>query len=137
LLTHAGFPNGLSITDNEIATQFLKDTDETHSRLIMEYDNIPIGEMNYRNKGNGIAEIGIKICDMEKQEKGNGTQLLTMLIHTLFNELGYLKIILDTNLNNKRALLVRIRRTIDKACKLNGLQALLFLGIAFIASTLW
>lgn len=103
IMEHAGFPNGLSITDNEIAIQLSKDTDETYRRLIIEYNNVPIGEMSYRNKGNGIAEIGIKICEFEKQEKGNGTKLLTMLISTLFDELGYIKIILDTNINNQRA----------------------------------
>jgi RimJ/RimL family protein N-acetyltransferase len=59
--------------------------------------------MNYKNKGNETAEIGIKICDFTKQEKGYGTKLLKMFIKYLFNELNYEKIILDTNLNNKRA----------------------------------
>jgi RimJ/RimL family protein N-acetyltransferase len=103
IMAHAGFPKGLSITDSEIATQISKDTDETIRRLIIEHDNIAIGEMCYRNKGNAVAEIGIKICDFEKQEKGLGTQLLTMLITALFEELHYSKIILDTNLKNTRA----------------------------------
>jgi RimJ/RimL family protein N-acetyltransferase len=103
VMAHAGFPKGLHVTDNEIATQLSADTDETRRRLIIEYCNIPIGEMGYYNKGDGVAEIGIKICDFEKQEKGYGTQLLNMLICTLFNKYGYSKIILDTNLNNKRA----------------------------------
>lgn len=103
VMAHAGFPNGISITDKEVAVQLSSDTDETHRRLIIEADNVPIGEMNYRNKRNGIAEIGIKICDIEKQEKGYGTQLLRMLIGVLFNESGYEKIILDTNLSNLRA----------------------------------
>lgn len=103
IMAHAGFPNGLTITDKEISVQISKDTDETCRRLIIECDKMPIGEMNYRNKGNGVAAIGIKICDFEKQEKGYGTQLLKMLIGALFNELGYSKIILDTNLNNRRA----------------------------------
>ena len=103
VMAHAGFPNGLSITNEEIAVQLSGDTDELHRRLIIEATNVPIGEMNYRNKCNGIAEIGIKICDFEKQEKGYGTQLLKMLICALFDKFGYSKIILDTNLNNPRA----------------------------------
>lgn len=103
VMAHAGFPKGLQITDNEIATLLSADRDETCRRLIIEYCNIPIGEMAYYNKGNGVAEIGIKICDFQKQEKGYGTQLLKMLISTLFCRYGYTKIILDTNLNNKRA----------------------------------
>lgn len=59
--------------------------------------------MAYRNKGNGVAEIGIKICDSEMQGKGIGTLLLKMFIGALFNEYGYTKIILNTNLKNKRA----------------------------------
>jgi len=30
---------------------------------IIEIDSEPIGEMNYRNLGNNMCEIGIKICD--------------------------------------------------------------------------
>lgn len=103
VMVHAGFPKGLNITDNEIAAQVSEDTDETRRRLIIEYCNTPIGEMSYYDKGNGIAEIGIKICDFQKQEKGYGTRFLRMLISTLFYKYGYSKIILDTNLNNKRA----------------------------------
>lgn len=103
IMAHAGFPNGISITDKAIAEQLAADTDETHRRLIIEVDGLAIGEMNYRNKGNEIAQIGIKICDFHKQEKGYGTTLLKMLISSLFEEIGYNKIILDTNLNNLRA----------------------------------
>ncbi|ERI93362.1 acetyltransferase, GNAT family [Clostridiales bacterium oral taxon 876 str. F0540] len=103
VMAHAGFPRGLNVTDSEIAAQISEDTDETRRRLIIEHCNIPIGEMSYYNKGKGIAEIGIKICDYQKQEKGYGTLLLKMLINELFYKYGYSKIVLDTNLNNKRA----------------------------------
>jgi len=59
--------------------------------------------MNYRNKGGGVAEIGIKICDFTRQEKGLGTKLLAMFIDALFSYYGYNKIILDTNVKNERA----------------------------------
>lgn len=103
VMAHAGFPKGLNVTDKEIANQISEDTDETRRRLIMEISNIPVGEMSYYNKGSGTAEIGIKICDFQKQEKGYGTRFLKMLISTLFHTYGFTKIILDTNLNNKRA----------------------------------
>lgn len=103
VMAHAGFPNGLGTSEEIIIQQLSGDTDESHRRLIIEVDGAPTGEMNYRNKGNGIAEIGIKICDFSKQEKGHGKKLLSMLINTLFKDLGYKKIILDTNLNNLRA----------------------------------
>ena len=103
VMEHAGYPNGLAITTQEIIKDLLKDNDDYHRRLIIEINSIPVGEMNYRNKGNNIAELGIKICDFEKQEKGYGTKFLKMLIGHLLNEKGYNKIILDTNFKNKRA----------------------------------
>lgn len=103
VMEHAGFPKGLGTSEEVIIQQLSGDTDEFHRRLIIEIDEVPIGEMNYSNKGNGIAEIGIKICDFSKQEKGHGKKLLSMLINDLFKDLGYKKIVLDTNLNNLRA----------------------------------
>jgi RimJ/RimL family protein N-acetyltransferase len=40
-----------------------------------------------KGKGNNIAEIGIKICDFDKQGKGYGKKLLRMFIKYLFEEL--------------------------------------------------
>ncbi len=101
-MAHAGFPHGLGTTADKIALELASDSDDKGRRLILEIDSLPVGEMNYRNKGNHIAEIGIKICDAEKQEKGFGSLFLKMLIENL-NEMGYETIILDTNLNNTRA----------------------------------
>ncbi len=103
VMEHAGFPHGLNITQKDVAALLTKDDDETHRRLIMEVAGVPIGEMNYRNKGNKIAEIGIKICRFEQQEKGYGTRFLRMLISFLFDQKGHDKIILDTNVDNTRA----------------------------------
>ena len=103
VMAHAGFPNGLGISQNAVAEQIAKDDDEIHRRLILEIDCVAVGEMNYRNKGNKTAEIGIKICNFEKQEKGFGTRFLKMLIGYLFYDKGYDKIILDTNVKNTRA----------------------------------
>jgi RimJ/RimL family protein N-acetyltransferase len=103
IMAHAGFPNGINATVEEIEKQLSEETNETTRRFIIEINNELSGEMNYRNKGNNIAEIGIKICDFNQQEKGYGTILLNMFIKYLFDELNYNKIILDTKLNNKRA----------------------------------
>jgi Acetyltransferases, including N-acetylases of ribosomal proteins len=103
VMAHAGFPNGLGTTPEEIRESLAKDTDETHRRHIIELDGVSIGEMNYRNMGGGIAEIGIKIAVAAEQEKGYGTTLLTIFIGALFTYYGYDKIILDTNVTNKRA----------------------------------
>lgn len=102
VMAHAGFPNGLGITVDEIISSLAKDTDE-HRRHIIEENGTPIGEMNYRTTESGAAEIGIKICDPTCQNRGLGKKLLRMFIDGLFNDLGFTEIILDTNLNNLRA----------------------------------
>lgn len=102
-MAHAGFPNGVGTSPEKIAGQIAEDSDWTRRRLIVELGGTPIGEMSYSNEGGKVAEIGIKICDFSKQEMGFGTQLLCMLIDALFRELGFQKIILDTNLRNTRA----------------------------------
>lgn len=103
IMAHAGFPNGIGTTSEKISEELKNDSDDTRRRLIVEADKKSIGEMSYYNKGDKTAEIGIKICDFSMQDKGLGKKLLSMLIEALFNELGYEKIILDTNLKNKRA----------------------------------
>lgn len=100
IMAHAGFPNGLGCTPDEIRKILIYNTDA--NRHIIELNGRPIGEMNYRNK-NGAAELGIKICDFSEQEKGYGTKLLTVFIDALFRYYGYEKMILDTNVKNKRA----------------------------------
>jgi len=103
IMSHAGFPNGLNEQPAKIRESLAKDSDETRRRHIIENNGTPIGEMNYSNKGEGVAQIGIKICDFTQQEKGLGTTLLIMFIDALFSHYGYYKIILDTNTKNKRA----------------------------------
>ena len=103
IMAHAGFPNGIGETPDRIRESLADDNDETHRRHIIELNGKPAGEMNYRNKGNKVAEIGIKICDFGRQEKGYGTTLLSIFIDALFTYYGYEKIILDTNTKNERA----------------------------------
>lgn len=102
VMAHAGFPNGIGTTAQKIAEELKKDHDQTKRRLIIEYNKIAIGEMCYYCLENHIAEIGIKICNTAYQEKGIGKIALSMLIRQLFH-MGFVKIVLDTNLNNKRA----------------------------------
>ncbi|MBO2516051.1 MAG: GNAT family N-acetyltransferase [Clostridiales bacterium] len=102
VMAHAGFPLGLGTTPEQVSREIAFDTDDTRRRLIMEKDGVPIGECSYRNCFDGKAEIGIKICESSRQEKGYGRVLLSMMIGRLFS-MGYGKIILDTNLNNLRA----------------------------------
>ena len=120
VMAHAGFPNGVGTTVEEVQDQIEKESDETTRRHIISLKDIAIGEMNFRNLGNGTCEIGIKICDSDSQNKGLGKIVLSLFIDGLFNEFGYEKILLDTNLNNKRAQHVyeqlgfqRVRTNID------------------------
>ena len=103
VMRHAGFPNGLGTTAEKIRESLKNDSDETHRRHIIALDAVPIGEMNYRNKGGKTAEIGIKICDTSKQNHGLGTKILRLFIQSLFADYGYEKIVLDTNLKNECA----------------------------------
>lgn len=103
VMAHAGFPKGLGTTVEEVTAKIEKESDETIRRHIIFLEDIAVGEMNYRNLGSGICEIGIKICDTDSQNKGFGKIVLSLFIDGLFNEFGYERIRLDTNLNNKRA----------------------------------
>ena len=102
VMAHAGFPLGLGTTPEKIAAQIATDSDGTRRRLILAYQEKPIGEMSFRILKDGAAEIGIKICETAYQERGLRRKALTMLIGALFQK-GCGKIILDTNLNNTRA----------------------------------
>lgn len=114
VMAHAGFPNGLGTNEEKVQKQIAADSDDTRRRLIIWYDGNRIGEMSYANLGDSLeetgedtienrtADIGIKICNPTFQEKGLGKIVLSMLIRELFS-CGYTKIVLDTNLKNKRA----------------------------------
>ena len=114
VMAHAGFPNGLGTNEEKVQKQIAADSDDTRRHLVIWYDGNRIGEMSYANLGDNLeeigedtienrtADIGIKICNSTFQEKGLGKIVLSMLIRELFSR-GYTKIVLDTNLKNKRA----------------------------------
>ena len=102
IMAHAGFPNGLGISEQKVV-ELIEGDDDLNRRLVLECENAPIGEMNYRTLEEKTAEIGIKICDASQQNRGYGSEYLKMLMQYLFIEMGYDKIILDTNLKNERA----------------------------------
>ncbi len=103
VMAHAGFPNGLGTTEEEIARGIAADTDDTRRRLILERGGAAIGEMSYRMLPPDAAEIGIKICAEAERGRGAGRKYLSMLIAWLFSEKRRAKIVLDTNLANTRA----------------------------------
>ena len=96
VMAHAGFPNGLGTSEEEVAE------DIGAGALIIEEAGKPIGEANYRIVDDKVAEIGIKICETDCQNRGLGRIILSMLISWLFEQ-GFEKIVLDTNLTNLRA----------------------------------
>ena len=97
VMAHAGFPRGLGTTVEKEAARL-----PATGRLMLEYKSQPIGEMNWRDVGENTAEIGIKICESVFQEQGLGRICLSLLIKELFAR-GFARIVLDTNLNNRRA----------------------------------
>ena len=101
VMAHAGFPNGLGRTVDQIRQQILSPRGQGLHMILLQ--DVPIGEMNYRNAGDDACEIGIKICDASQQNKGLGKIILSLFIRTLFEECGFRKILLDTNLTNTRA----------------------------------
>lgn len=96
VMAHAGFPRGLGTTVEKVIQGL------GNGRLIMEEGGRPIGECCYRPINGGSVEIGIKICEVDCQNRGLGRKLLSMLIGWLFQQ-GYSRIELDTNLTNARA----------------------------------
>ena len=96
VMAHAGFPNGLGTTEEEVLKGL------RNGLLVVEENDRLIGECNYRNVSDGVAAIGINICETDCQNRGVGRKVLSMLIGWLFRN-GYAEILLDTNLTNTRA----------------------------------
>ena len=82
VMAHAGFPNGIGTSAKEVAESIKRDND-LNRRLILELESVAIGEMNYRTTAERTAEIGIKICDANMQNRGYGTTFIKMLINYL------------------------------------------------------
>ena len=102
VMEHAGFPQGLGTSVEKITQKFLEPDNRTHL-LIIESEGLPIGEMNWRREESDHAEIGIKICESDRQEKGFGSRLIAMLCRDLFANRGIASITLNTMLENQRA----------------------------------
>ena len=75
VMAHAGFPNGLGTTEEEVVKGL------RNGLLVVEESDRLIGECNYRNIADGVAEIGIKICETDCQNRGVGRKVLSMLIN--------------------------------------------------------
>ncbi len=99
-MAHAGFPNRLNETNDSIIKVLNQNRERFFELCIIEFNDIPIGEINYQAIDENTVEIGIKIYDFSYQNKGYGKIILSLFIDTIFNVLNFKKIILDTNLNN-------------------------------------
>lgn len=102
VMEHAGFPQGLGTSVEKITQKLLEPDNRTHL-LIIESEGLPIGEMNWRREESDHAEIGIKICESDRQEKGFGSRLIAMLCRDLFANRGIARITLNTMLENQCA----------------------------------
>ena len=102
VMEHAGFPQGLGTSVEKITQKLLEPDNRTHL-LIIESEGLPIGEMNWRREESDHAEIGIKICESDRQEKGFGSRLIAMLCRDLFANRGIARITLNIMLENQRA----------------------------------
>lgn len=65
VMAHAGFPNGLGTSAAEIEKQIADDSDETRRRLIIEYNDVRIGEMSFY----GFENHRYEIIDMKSESK--------------------------------------------------------------------
>lgn len=105
VMAHAGFPHGIEVDEHDLVKRLEKQSSNSnaHNHLfIIMFSNNPIGEMNV-NYREYEAEIGIKICEAIHQNRGLGRQALKCLIAFLFETKAIDRIVLDTNLANKRA----------------------------------
>ena len=96
VMAHAGFPNGLGTTEEDVLKRI------GDGCMVIQENERLIGECSYRKVKADVAEIGIKICEADCQNRGIGRKTLSMLIGWLFQN-GYSKIVLDTSLANTRA----------------------------------
>lgn len=102
VMAHAGFPNGLHKTKDAIK-QEIKANSRTKRRLILFYEDMKIGEMSFVEVEKDTYDFGIKICEEDYQNKHYGPRFLRLLFDYLFDVLKAKRIILDTDLENKRA----------------------------------
>ena len=103
VMAHAGFPYGIGTTPEKVAKQIREESDTTLRRYCILLDEVRIGELVHRQINPRVCDIGIKICDASKQNRGYGKIILSLFLSGLFDCLGYERIQLDTDLENTRA----------------------------------
>lgn len=112
LMKHVGFNNGLNTSEDKLSANIAKevgDKDENRSSrrfiVIENSTDMPIGEVSFGDLDlkNKSCEIGIKICDLDKQGMGYGYDALNTFLDYLFKTYNLHRIELDTLLENVRA----------------------------------
>ena len=101
IMAHAGYPDGMDITDEQIKKQVLSCRDDTFRLFIIEISGEAKGEMSYHSMGNNTVQMAIYISDASLRNKGYGTRLIHMLTVELFNTFD--KIVLDVHPDNTHA----------------------------------
>ena len=104
IMEHAGFPDGLGITVNEVRDKIVN-RNFYNLLFIICYNKEPIGELSANIK-DGVADFGIKICNAEYQNKGIGTFVMRKFFKELFKNDNVNKISISTNKKNTRAIYV-------------------------------
>lgn len=109
VMAHAGFPKGLGRTEEQVRAEIAGNETGPGQRCMIEIQGRAVGEMVFRFPEAGAAEVGIKICEPEFQNRGFGPRLLAMLMDSLFegdaagSRPPVEKILLSTDLENTRA----------------------------------
>ncbi len=109
IMAHAGFPKGLGQSLEDTIIQIRKYEGKLSQVCIIEIDGKNIGELNYRIKDDGSVYPGWKICDLDYQNQGYGTEIIKILFKFLFSDeninskFSVDRITWDTMLENKRA----------------------------------
>lgn len=103
VMVHVGFPNGLDRNVHELREHLAKKVSINNLFIILNEENIPIGECSYNNLDKEKCNIGIKICELIYQGKGYGEDTIITFINYLFRNYSLKHIDLDTLIENTRA----------------------------------
>src|SRR5699024_1142166 len=70
VMEHAGFLNGLGESMEDTIDNIRSWEGKLSQLCIIEIDGKPVGELNYKIKGDNVAYPGWKICDFSYQNQG-------------------------------------------------------------------
>lgn len=102
IMAHAGFPDGVGVSVDEVMSLIKKDTDN-RCHFMIDINEKTVGEMHYYKQTETCAEIGIKICDVRFRGKGFGKKLLSLFIQELFDNKSCITIRVNVAKENRIA----------------------------------